>query len=75
MQAALLKAEKKGKEEVREEGLTEGEKIGVARGEKKNTIEMVRKMIEHGIPVETFAEISCLAIEVIEKLTLSINSE
>ena len=49
-------------------GLDDGIKEGVEKGIKKRNIEIAKKMLQKGIPLENIAEITELSKETIEKL-------
>jgi len=62
-------AKEQGWNEGMESGIKRGEQIGLKKGIQKSKIEIAKKMIEKGIPIENICEITNLTKEEIEKIT------
>ena len=61
-------AERIGLEKGLEKGLAEGREKGLAEGRAEAQLEMVRKMLAAGMPVEQIAELTGLAVETLYEL-------
>ena len=55
-------------DEAREEGLEQGLEQGLERGRHEGQLELIRKMLSKGLPLEVVSDVTGLSVEELETL-------
>ena len=68
METAIDEAREEGIEKGLEQGLERGLKQGLERGRHEERLELIRKMLSKGLPLEVVSDVTGLSLEELEAL-------